>query len=72
LILPLMPKPCATVADLGCGTGSLAVLLASAGHEVHGLDFSGQMVEAAKAKAARVVRPAGRRSAARERPTGCG
>ncbi|NKE64037.1 methyltransferase domain-containing protein [Lentzea sp. PSKA42] len=52
LLLPLMPKPGASVVDLGCGTGSLAVLLASAGHDVHGLDFSEQMVEAAKAKAA--------------------
>jgi ubiquinone/menaquinone biosynthesis C-methylase UbiE len=51
LLLPLMPKPGAAVVDLGCGTGSLAVLLASAGHDVRGLDFSGQMVEAARAKA---------------------
>jgi SAM-dependent methyltransferase len=52
LLLPLMPKPGSAVADLGCGTGSLAVLLASAGHEVRGLDFSAHMVEAARAKAA--------------------
>jgi ubiquinone/menaquinone biosynthesis C-methylase UbiE len=52
LLLPLMPKPNASVADLGCGTGSLAVLLAEAGHEVRGLDFSARMIEAARAKAA--------------------
>ncbi|HEX7305466.1 class I SAM-dependent methyltransferase [Lentzea sp.] len=52
LLLPLLPRQRAVVADLGCGTGSLAVLLAEAGHEVHGLDFSARMVEAATAKAA--------------------
>lgn len=51
LLLPLMPKPGSSVVDLGCGTGSLAILLASEGHDVRGLDFSGQMVEAARAKA---------------------
>jgi hypothetical protein len=34
------------------GTGSLAVLLASAGHEVQGLDISDEMVKAARTKAA--------------------
>lgn len=38
------------VVDLGCGTGSLAVLLAEAGHRVHGLDLSPAMVERARAK----------------------
>ncbi|NGY64580.1 class I SAM-dependent methyltransferase [Lentzea sp. NEAU-D13] len=52
LLLPLMPKPNASVVDLGCGTGSLAVLLAEAGHHVRGLDFSAQMIEAAQAKGA--------------------
>lgn len=52
LLLPLLPKPDAAVADLGCGTGSLAVLLGAAGHRVSGLDYSSRMVEAARAKAA--------------------
>ncbi len=52
LLLPLMPEPGARVADLGCGTGSLAVLLAAAGYEVSGLDLSTRMVGAAAAKAA--------------------
>ncbi|MCP2244194.1 class I SAM-dependent methyltransferase [Lentzea aerocolonigenes] len=52
LLLPLVPKPRASVADLGCGTGSLSVLLAEAGHVVCGLDFSARMVGAAQAKAA--------------------
>ncbi|GAA4677476.1 class I SAM-dependent methyltransferase [Nocardioides nanhaiensis] len=38
------------VVDLGCGTGSLAVLLAEAGHRVRGLDLSPAMVEQARAK----------------------
>lgn len=38
------------VVDLGCGTGSLAVLLAEAGHRVQGLDVSPAMVEQARAK----------------------
>lgn len=50
LLLPLMP-PAASVVDLGCGTGSLSVLLAEAGHEVHGLDLSEEMVRAARSKA---------------------
>lgn len=51
LLLPLMPSDNTEVADLGCGTGSLSVLLASAGHHVRGVDLSAQMVSAATAKA---------------------
>lgn len=50
VLLPLMPKGAAVV-DLGCGTGSLSVLLAEAGYDVHGIDFSARMVAAAQAKA---------------------
>ncbi|SDP87999.1 class I SAM-dependent methyltransferase [Lentzea jiangxiensis] len=50
LLLPLVP-PSSRVADLGCGTGSLSVLLAEAGHEVHGLDLSERMLDVARAKA---------------------
>jgi len=52
LLLPLLPRVPATVADLGCGTGSLSVLLAEAGYDVRGVDLSARMVEAAIAKAA--------------------
>jgi ubiquinone/menaquinone biosynthesis C-methylase UbiE len=51
LLLPLL-APASRVADLGCGTGSLSVLLAEAGHRVDGVDLSQQMVDAATAKAA--------------------
>lgn len=46
----LPPVP-ALVADLGCGTGSLAVLIAAEGYAVRGVDLSPQMVERARAKA---------------------
>ncbi|TFV91261.1 class I SAM-dependent methyltransferase [Blastococcus sp. CT_GayMR16] len=52
LLLPLMPQPPARIIDVGCGTGSLAVLLARAGHRVSGVDTSGQMLGVARAKAA--------------------
>ena len=48
----LLPAAPARVADLGCGTGTLSVLLAQAGHRVDGVDLSPQMVEAAMRKAA--------------------
>jgi ubiquinone/menaquinone biosynthesis C-methylase UbiE len=52
LLLPHLPGTPACVVDLGCGTGSLSVLLAGAGHRVHGLDLSHQMVRRARSKAA--------------------
>jgi SAM-dependent methyltransferase len=57
LLVPIMPPAPASIADLGCGTGSLSVLLAEAGHDVRGVDLSGRMVEAAvrKARAAGVA-----------------
>ena len=51
LLLPLMPPVPASVVDLGCGTGSLAVLLAQAGYAVHGVDLSSRMLAVAKNKA---------------------
>ena len=47
-----LPEPPARVADLGCGTGSLSLLLAEEGYAVDGVDFSPEMVDAARAKAA--------------------
>ncbi|KJK48991.1 SAM-dependent methyltransferase [Lentzea aerocolonigenes] len=51
LLLPLMPSDSSEVVDLGCGTGSLSVLLAEAGHHVRGVDLAERMVAAATAKA---------------------
>ena len=48
-VLPLAP---ARVADLGCGTGSLALLVAALGHRVDGIDLSAGMLARACAKAA--------------------
>jgi ubiquinone/menaquinone biosynthesis C-methylase UbiE len=52
LLLAVLPPAPARIADLGCGTGSVSVLLAEAGYDVTGLDFSAAMVSAALAKAA--------------------
>ncbi|GAB3118509.1 class I SAM-dependent methyltransferase [Streptomyces calidiresistens] len=52
LLARWVPEPPARVLDLGCGTGSLTVLLAAAGHRVTGVDLSPAMVGAARAKLA--------------------
>lgn len=52
LLAAALPAPPADVADLGCGTGSLAVLLARAGYRVRGLDLSRRMLDHAVRKAA--------------------
>ncbi len=43
--------PTDIVLDIGCGTGSLALRLASSAAEVHGLDLSSEMIRIARAKA---------------------
>ena len=53
LLERLLPPAPADVADLGCGTGSLSVLLAAAGYRVRGVDLASEMVAAARAKAER-------------------
>lgn len=53
LLTRYLPASSSDVADLGCGTGTLAVLLAEQGHRVHGVDFSPEMVRMATEKADR-------------------
>lgn len=50
LLVGLLPAPPARVADLGCGTGTLSVLLAEQGFDVVGVDFSSEMLALAVAK----------------------
>lgn len=52
LLSGLLPHPPSRIADLGCGTGTLALLLAEEGHSVDGVDFSPEMVARAVAKTA--------------------
>ena len=52
LLLGVLPPAPAAVADLGCGTGTLALLLADEGYAVDALDFSPAMVDLARAKLA--------------------
>ncbi|WP_156393649.1 class I SAM-dependent methyltransferase [Nocardioides sp. Root140] len=50
LLLGVLPDEPSKIADLGCGTGTLSVLLAESGHQVDGIDFSSSMVARAQAK----------------------
>lgn len=52
LLTSALPAAPARVADLGCGTGTLALLLAEEGYTVDGVDFSPVMVRRARDKAA--------------------
>ncbi len=51
VLATLLPAPPAPIADLGCGTGTVAVLLAEHGHEVTGVDLSPNMIDRARTKA---------------------
>ena len=50
LLLGVLPPPPQQVVDLGCGTGTLALLLAGEGYTVDAVDFAPAMVRLAEAK----------------------
>lgn len=50
LLLSMLPAAPADVADLGCGTGTLSLLLSEEGYAVTGLDFSPAMLARARVK----------------------
>lgn len=52
LLKKWLPSTPAKVFDIGCGTGSLSVVLSGFGHIVTGIDFSPAMIALAQAKAA--------------------
>lgn len=51
LLLEHLPAAPARVADLGCGTGTLSMLLAGQGYDVDGVDLAPAMIKRAQAKA---------------------
>ena len=50
LLLSVLPPAPARITDLGCGTGTLTLLLAAEGYVVDGVDFSPEMIRRARAK----------------------
>jgi 2-polyprenyl-3-methyl-5-hydroxy-6-metoxy-1,4-benzoquinol methylase len=51
LLKTWVPATNATILDIGCGTGSLSVLLARLGNKVTGIDLSPSMISLARTKA---------------------
>lgn len=52
LLAAWLPPTPASILDMGCGTGSLSVILAGLGHTVTGIDLSPAMIALAREKAA--------------------
>jgi 2-polyprenyl-3-methyl-5-hydroxy-6-metoxy-1,4-benzoquinol methylase len=57
LLASWQPDPPAKILDIGCGTGSLSLVLANLGHMVTGIDLSPKMITWAREKAARAEIP---------------
>jgi 2-polyprenyl-3-methyl-5-hydroxy-6-metoxy-1,4-benzoquinol methylase len=57
LLSAVLPTKHGELLDLGCGTGSLSVLLAGLGFTLTGIDFSPDMIALANAKARTAGRP---------------
>lgn len=53
LLITWLPNANAKILDVGCGTGSLSVVLAGLGHKVTGIDISPVMISLAQEKAAK-------------------
>ena len=51
LLAESLPSPPASILDIGCGTGSLSLLLAELNYDVTGTDLSAAMIARARAKA---------------------
>jgi len=51
LLKASLPVPPLTILDIGCGTGSLTILLSELGYAVTGADFSPEMIKLAEEKA---------------------
>ena len=47
-----LPAPRSQILDIGCGTGTMSILLAGLGHQVTGIDLSPKMIALAQEKAA--------------------
>ncbi len=56
LLRTWLPSTRSAILDMGCGTGSLSVVLAGLGHAVTGIDLSPVMISLAEAKAAAAKR----------------
>ena len=59
LLSTYVPSAPSRILDIGCGTGSISVLLSRLGHDVTGADLSPAMVELARAKAKRAAQAIG-------------
>ncbi|NTV37407.1 MAG: methyltransferase domain-containing protein, partial [Anaerolineaceae bacterium] len=57
LLKAWLPGQPARILDVGCGTGSISVVMAGFGHQVVGIDLSPAMIALARAKAATIGYP---------------